>query len=68
MADAREDDNGNLRNAGGGGNRAPPTMRFSVKGSNGLYPRSNSEVGNGAPRTMVKGSKNASSWRKKAEA
>ena len=70
VADARESDNGKLRNAGGGGNRAPPTMHFSVEGSNGASPRSASKGSKGAPRTMgeCEGVENASSWMTKAEA
>ena len=52
MADARKGDNRMLRDAGGGGNGALPTMHFFVESSNGSYPRSDGIVGSGAPRTM----------------
>ena len=52
MADASEGDNGTLRTVGGGGNRAPSTMRFSVQDSNVASPRSAGGGGSRAPRTM----------------
>ena len=52
MADASKGDNITPRTAGGGGSGAPPTMRFSVEDSNGLYPRSAGGGASVAPRTM----------------
>ena len=52
MADASKGDNRTLRNAGGVGNGVLPKMRFSVQNSNGSSPRSDNNVGSGAPRIM----------------
>ena len=70
MSDARKGDNRILRIAGGGGNRAHPILRFSVKDRNGVSPRSADGGGSRAPRTMEKceGVKNSLSSTTKAEA
>ena len=52
MADAIEGDNRTLRTAGRGGIRAPPTLRFSSKDSNGASLRCAVGGGSGAPITM----------------
>ena len=52
MTDASEGDNGTLRTAGGGGSRAPPTLRFSVKDSNRASPISAGGGVSGVPITM----------------
>ena len=52
MEDKGRGGNGTLRTAGGGGNRAPPEMRFSVEGGNRAHLRSSDGGGDGATRMM----------------
>ena len=52
VADADEDDNVILKTSGVGGNKAPQTVRFSVKDSNGASLRSTSGGRREGPRKM----------------